>query len=228
MWPASIVQQLRKQLSPGYVAEPRVHLGTLMEIDVGALETHEVARAGTSNGSSNAVMPVWTANAPVVPPIWPSGSVETDPPDEYEYEVRIFDVERERTLVAAIELVSPANKDRPESRQAFVAKCAALLRKGVAVSLVDLVTIRRFDLYAQLMEFVGHPDQTMSNEDPPIYAASCRWPTKGTRARLEAWSHTLVVGQPLPTLPLWLREDLVTALDLEQSYEHACSDLWIS
>ena len=46
--------------------------------------------------------------------------------------------------------------------------------------------------------------------------------------RLEAWSHTLSVGQPLPTLPLWLREDLVMALDLEQSYEQACSDLWIS
>ena len=30
MWPASIVQQLRKQLPPGYVAEPRVHLGTLV------------------------------------------------------------------------------------------------------------------------------------------------------------------------------------------------------
>jgi hypothetical protein len=221
MWPASIVQHLRKQLPPGYVAEPRVHLGTLMEIDVGALESAEVAHPGAANGNGNAGTSAWTAMAPVV-------AVETDPPDEYEYEVRIFDVERGRTLVAAIELVSPANKDRPESRQAFVAKCAALLRKGVAVSLVDLVTIRRFNLYALLMEFIGHPDRTMSNEEPPIYAASCRWVTKGTRARLEAWSHTLVVGQPLPTLPLWLREDLVIALDLEQSYEQACSDLWIS
>jgi hypothetical protein len=221
MWPASIVQQLRKQLPPGYVAEPRVHLGTLMEIHVGALESADVARTGAANGDSSAATAAWTATAPVV-------AVETDPPDEYEYEVRIFDLERERTLVAAIELVSPANKDRPESRQAFVAKCAALLRKGVAVSIVDLVTIRRFNLYAQLMEFIGHPDETMSNEEPAIYASSCRWVTKGTRARLEAWSHTLVVGQPLPTLPLWLREDLVTALDLEQSYEQACSDLWIS
>ena len=220
MWPASIVQQLRKQLPPGYVAEPRVHLGTPMEIDGGALESNEVPRTGTANSNGNAVMATWTATAPVV-------AVETDPPDEYEYEVRIFDVERERTLVAAIELVSPANKDRRESRQAFVAKCAALLRKGIALSLVDLVTIRRFNLYAQLMEFIGHPDQTMSNEEPPIYAASCRWVTKGTRARLD-WSHTLVVGQPLPTLPLWLREDLVIALDLEQSYEQACSDLWIT
>ena len=94
----------------------------------------------------------------------PVVAVKTDPPDEYEYEVRIFDLERERTLVAAIELVSPANKDRPESREAFVAKCAALLRKGIAVSIVDLVTVRRFNLYAQLMEFVGHPDGTMSND----------------------------------------------------------------
>ena len=31
-------------------------------------------------------------------------------------------------LVAAIEIVSPSNKDRPESRRAFVAKVAALLK----------------------------------------------------------------------------------------------------
>jgi hypothetical protein len=220
MWPASIVQQLRKQLPPGYVAEPRVHLGTLMEKGVGALEWNEVSRAGVANGNGDAAMAAWTAMSPAV-------AVETDPPDEYEYEVRIFDLERERKLVAVIELVSPANKDRPESRQAFIAKCAALLRKGVAVSIVDLVSSRRFNLYAQLMEFIGHPDRTMSNEEPSIFAASCRWMTKGARARLEAWSLALVIGQPLPTLPLWLRENLV-ALELEQSYEQACNDLWIS
>ena len=221
MWPASIVQQLRKQLPPGYVAEPRVHLGTMMEIDVGALESDKSRPAGGPNGHRGAAAAAWTATAPAV-------AVETDPPDEYVYEVRIFDLERDRKLVAAIELVSPANKDRPELRQALVAKCAALLRKGIAVSIVDLVTVRHFNLYAQLMEFIGHPDRTMSNADPPVYAASCRWVTKGNRARLEARSHTLVVGERLPTLPLWLRENLVIALDLEQSYEQACSDLWIS
>lgn len=224
MWPAVIVQQLRKQLPAGYVAEPRVHLGALMEIDVGALEsgaTHGEAANGNATGNGNGVMAEWTASAPTV-------AIETDPPDEYEYEVRVFDVERERTLVAAIELVSPANKDRPESRQAFVAKCAALLRRGIAVSLVDLVGIRRFNLYAQVMEFIGHPDGTMSNEEPPIYAASCRWVTRGKRARLESWSHRLTVGEPLPALPLWLSDRLVFSLNLEQSYEQTCSDLWIS
>lgn len=220
-WPTCIVQQLRKQLPPGFVAEPRVHLGTLMDIDVGALESNDAPRLGASSGNGSTATATWTASPPAV-------AVETEPPHEYEYEVRIFDAERERQLVAAIEFVSPANKDRSESREAFVAKCAALLRKGVAVSVVDLVTIRRFNLYAQLMVFVGHPDPTMTADGPPIYAASCRWPTKGTRARLEAWSHIMTIGQPLPMLPLWLADSLVIALDLEPSYERACHDLWIT
>ena len=163
MWPTCVVQHLRNRLPPGFVAEPRVHLGTLMEA-------------------------AWTASVPAV-------AVETEPPGEYEYEVRIFDVERERQLLAAIAFVSPAHKDRPESRDAFVARCAALLRRGVAVGVVDLVTIRRFNLYAQLMAFVGQPDPAMTADEPPTYAASCRWVTKGTRARLEAWFHTLTIGQ---------------------------------
>jgi hypothetical protein len=32
----------------------------------------------------------------------------------------------------------------------------------------------------------------------------------------------------LPKLPLWLAEALVVPLDLEQSYEQACRDLWIA
>src|SRR4051812_1631395 len=85
MWPASIVRELRRQLPTGYVAEPRVHLGTLMEIDVGALESHAVARPtvahGNGNGDGNPVAAAWAGAAPVV-------AVDTEPPDEYEYEVR--------------------------------------------------------------------------------------------------------------------------------------------
>jgi hypothetical protein len=33
---------------------------------------------------------------------------------------------------------------------------------------------------------------------------------------------------PLPTLPLWLSEDRVVPLNLEQSYEQTCNDLWIT
>src|SRR5688572_16051623 len=62
-------------------------------------------------------------------------AVKTEPPDTDEYEVRVSDVKRWRRLVAAVEVVSPANKDRPEHRRLFVAKCAALLQQRVAVTI---------------------------------------------------------------------------------------------
>src|SRR5262249_3936915 len=65
----------------------------------------------------------------------------------YECEVRVHDSQRQRPLVAAVELVSPANKDRPENRRAFVARCAALLQQHVSVGIVDLVTTRHFNRY---------------------------------------------------------------------------------
>ena len=87
--------------------------------------------------------------------------------------------------------------------------------------------VRRFNLYADLLALIGHRDPTLGTEPPHLYAASCRWVKKGNRAVLEAWSNALAIGQALPTLPLWLSADLVVPLDLESSYEQACSDLWI-
>jgi Protein of unknown function (DUF4058) len=161
-------------------------------------------------------------------PAEPSVAVETTLPDYDEYEVRIFDLRRGRHLVAAIGIVSPANKDRPEHRNVFVAKCAALLQKGVAVSIVDLVTVKHFNLYLELLAVIGHTDPTLGDRPPDLYAASCRWTRQGKRTLLETWSHVLTLGEPLPTLPLWLSTDLVVPLNLEQSYEQACGDLWIA
>lgn len=221
-WPAVIVQQLRKQLPAGYVAEPRVHSGSQVEVDIAAFENDD---APLSTGMAEEAGGVSTA---VWAPARPSVAVETTLPDHDEYEVRIFDVRRGRRLVAAIEIVSPANKDRPEHRNVFVAKCVALLREGVAVSLVDLVTIRHFNLYVELLAAIGHRDTTQGDPPPDLYAASCRWTRRGGRTLLEAWSHVLSVGGPLPTLPLWLGADLAVPLDLERSYEQACHDLWIA
>jgi hypothetical protein len=216
-----IVQQLKKQLPPGYVAGPRVHAGARVEIDVATYGKDATPpTCGGADRGGGVATAVWTPAAPSV-------AVETELPDDDEYEVRIYDTELEHTLVAAIEIVSPANKDRPEKRNAFVGKCAALLRNGVAVSIVDIVTVRHFNLYAELMAFVGHPDRTLGPEPPPVYAASCRWLRKSDRAVLQTWSHALVVGQALPTLPLWLTDTLYVPLDLERSYEQACDDLSI-
>lgn len=145
--------------------------------------------------------------------------------EPYEYEVLIYDRSRGRELVAAVEIVSPAHKDRPESRQAFVAKCAALLQKRVCVSIVDLVTTRKFNLYGELMDLAGRPVPEFVATAPATYAATCRGRRVNDRPRFEVWAYPLVVGEPLPTLPIWLRDDCPIALDLEASYEETCRAL---
>jgi hypothetical protein len=214
-WPAMIVLRLNPILPPRYLAGPHVHLGTEIEIDVSAFEKEEQGPPPAQDGNGR----VWQ-------PAQPS-SVETDLLNTDEYEVRVYDVERGRRLVAAVEIVSPSNKDRPESRRVFVAKCEAMLRKGVSVSIIDLVTSRHFNLYAELLELVGQSDVSMGSEPAPIYAVACRWGERGRKRILETWSHVLTIGQPLPTLPLWLAENFSIPLDLETTYEETCRVLRI-
>ena len=64
-------------------------------------------------------------------------TIATEFPQQDEYEVRIYQTPAMR-LVAAVEIVSEANKDRPKHRRAFAAKCATLLRQGAAPSRIDL------------------------------------------------------------------------------------------
>ncbi len=45
---------------------------------------------------------------------------------------------------------------------------------------------------------------------------------------LDTWSHPLAVGQPLPSLPVWLSETQSVVLDLESSYKETCRVLRIS
>src|SRR5262249_6226159 len=132
-----------------------------------------------------------------------------------------------RRLVAAVEIVSPANKDRPEHRRAFVAKCIALLQQLVSVTVLDLVTTRSFNLYRDILEAIGQTDPSLGPEPPPLYAVACRGTKKGDAWQLENWVHALTLGQPLPTLPLWLADNLSVPLELEASYEETCQALRI-
>jgi hypothetical protein len=224
LWPAVIVQHLVPSLPAGYVAEPRVHLGSYYEIDVCAYEEHiEGEHAFSSAEDSNAGLAT-TLRAPPAPAV----TVDAEFPEQYAYEVLIFDVERDRRLVAAAEIVSPANKDRPESRQLFVAKCFNLLCQDVCLSIIDLVTIRQFNLYADLLRILRCSDAALGATAPATYAATCRKQQGGPRARLDTWPYSLVVGQPLPSLPIWLSESHNVTLDLEASYEETCRVLRIS
>jgi hypothetical protein len=227
-WPAMIVMALASKLPPRYFAGPRVHLGPYFEINVASVEKDKRAWVASSGGEDEGSV----ATAVWAPP-QPTLEVATDLPDQDEYEVRVYDEEHERRLVAAVELVSPGNKDRPESRRAFVAKCAALLRQDVLVTIVDVVSIRPFNLYADLLAFIGQTEPDPAPDPPRLYAAACRWKSAvdspwPRSPCLQTWAYPLADGQQLPTLPLWLADHLAVPLELEASYEETCRILRIA
>jgi hypothetical protein len=148
-------------------------------------------------------------------------------PNQDVYEVRIYDSRRNRRLVAAIEIVSPSNKDRPETRGAFVSKVAALLKHDICVSIVDVVSTSEFNLHAELMNFLESADPALGAEPPPMYAATLRMRYEDRRRMTDNWYHPLTIGQTLPTLPVWLKETWAVSLDLESSYHEACRALRI-
>jgi hypothetical protein len=59
----------------------------------------------------------------------------------------------------------------------------------------------------------------------PLYAAASRTTKRDNDWLLEAWTQPLSIGQPLPTMPLWLADDLALPLELEESYEQSCGIL---
>lgn len=153
--------------------------------------------------------------------------VEPRLPRQDVYEVRIYDSRRKRRLVAAIEIVSPSNKDRPERRGTFLSKVAALLDYDICVSIVDVVSTSGFNLYAELLNFVESADPSLDEPPSPMYAATVRMRQEGRRRLMDNWYHPLAIGQALPTLPIWLAETWAISLDLESTYEETCRTLRI-
>jgi hypothetical protein len=97
----------------------------------------------------------------------------------------------------------------------------------VCVSIVDIVTDRRSNLYAELIERLGRTDPALNGDPSPTYAITMRRRVRGgkRRAVLDTWYTPLHVGQPLPTLHVWLSDTSGVTLDLEATYEDTCRPL---
>jgi hypothetical protein len=205
-WANEIVRQLNRTLPAGYAARPNVKLGVDVQADVGTLEQAGQEVIEEAGGVATAV---WA-------PARPTLTVAVD-----FHRLDVFEVQVHREggleMVAAIELVSPRNKDRPRARHSFAAKCAAYLQAGVGVVLVDVVTGRQENLYAALLEQLDLVH--VENDAGDLSAVACRSVPPEEPGRLESWVAPLAVGSILPTLPLWLEAALAVPLNLEISYE---------
>jgi hypothetical protein len=215
-WAGTMVRRLNRGLLPAdFHAEPRVRLGTFVEIDAGALERPSELLRETPNGSEGGLA--------VYSPPRPALTLEADLSQEDLFEVQVYD-DKLGELVAAIELISPRNKDRPQSRHDFVVECASMLKASVSLVLIDIVTDRRANLFRDLMEYL----EIRNLQNPlqePLYCCSLLPRGSNGHAKVDIWPVVLQVGAVLPTLPLWLRDDLPVPLELELTYEETCRDL---
>ena len=155
---------------------------------------------------------VWTPPTPaaVIPAFFPD-----------DFEIQVFSSVAGPTLVAAIELVSPGNKDRAESRRAFAVKCAAYLQRGIGLIVVDIVSSRHGNLHDELMGLLGHTDGLTFPAPTHLYATAYRPAHRAQRNEIDLWPEPLALGQPLPTLPLAVRGLGCLPINLEETYMEA-------
>ena len=89
--------------------------------------------------------------------------------------------------------------------------------------IIDIVTERHFNLHNELVRLGRHDDRFLMPDDQTIYAVAYRPVHRRGQDLVDIWKHPLVVGQPLPRLPLALRgTGVMISLDLEATYTIAC------
>jgi hypothetical protein len=212
-WASAIVGQLSPLLPPDYFAEPLTTVGGSIEIDVATLQHGNGPPPDREPAAATAV---WAPPRPLrtLPVIFPKHDA---------FEVRVYQELDGPRLRAAVDLVSPANKDRPLNRRTFVDKCAGYLGHGVAVVVVDIVTNRAANFHAEILRALEATEDPAWQSPTDLYAVAYRPVAGPAQSLLDTWPEPLRLGAPLPTLPLWLNVDLSVPLRLEDSYAATCA-----
>jgi hypothetical protein len=209
-WAVAIADSLNATLpSPRFLAETEVSIGREFKTDVVEYEQPP----GLGNGENGGV-----AVATYAPP-QAARTVAVTFPEEVA--VRVYDLSAGRTLVGVIELVSPANKDRPDNRRAFAMKCATFLHDRIGLIVADIVSEYHANLHREVLGLLGDPHTGDLPADCHLYAVAYRPVLRNDQGQLDLWPVSLGIGQPLPVLPLALRGSFTVPIDLEATYTEA-------
>ena len=132
-------------------------------------------------------------------------------------------------LIAALELVSPRNKDRADAKETYANRYLGYLRLGVHLLLVDVLPRPKgFSFSDAITSGLGMDLPPL----PPPFAAAYRVgevvPVGDDMGSLVGlWRRPLRVGQPLPTLPLPLSVHRAVVIDLEETYQRAAKRAYL-
>ena len=139
---------------------------------------------------------------------------------------RAIHIDLHGQLIAAIELISPRNKDRPGSRDRYLGRYVGYLRQAVHLLLVDVLPRPSGFSFANAIA----ADLGLTSEPtPPPCAVSYRVGEALPDGTLVAtWRRPLHVGQPLATIALALSITQAIDIDLEQTYQQAARRAYLT
>ena len=130
-------------------------------------------------------------------------------------------------MIAAVELVSPRNKDRPSSRAFYLARYLGYLREGVHLLLID---VHRRPLKFSFADALA---AEMEIQRPPLpaplaisYGAGI--PGNGGGRLVSIWERAIGVGADLPAMPLPLDTQTRIPIELEATYRAAVAKAYLS
>lgn len=122
-------------------------------------------------------------------------------------------------VVALVEIVSPANKDRKTHVTAFVNKLVAALELGIHVVLIDLFPPGKHDsagMHGATWDRFEPDEDNAPPDDRPFALAAY---SAGKPAK--AFVSFAAVGDVLPAVPLFLTPERFVSLELEPGYTEA-------
>jgi hypothetical protein len=140
---------------------------------------------------------------------------------------RAIHIDLHGQLIAAIELVSPRNKDRPSSRDLYLGRYVGYLRLGVHLLLIDVLPRPIGFSFADAIA----ADLGLANDPPmaPPSAVSYRVGEPVPEGTLVAtWRRPMQVGQPLAMIQLALSIGVAIDIDLDHTYEQAAKRAYLA
>jgi hypothetical protein len=212
LWLAELLYWMQDHLPAGY----RAYLGAVPALTV-----------GTANGRPDVLVRRWdpetagskaTETAVIEPDLEAAITVELDPQ-------RAVHIDLHGVLIAAIEVTSPRNKDRPDSRETYSRRYLGYIRQGVHLLLIDVLPHPAKFSFA---DAIAADLKLKQPETQPPFAVSYRVgePIPGGTF-MAYWRRACQVGQPLPVIPLALNVHQAVNIDLEHTYHQAAKRAYL-
>lgn len=187
---------------------------------------------GSANGRPDVSVRKWDSAEPIREAL--TGTAILEPDLEANVNIRLdphraVHIDFHGQLIAAIEIVSPRNKDREDAKETYTNRYLGYLRLGVHLMLVDVLPRpRNFSFTDAISTGLGLNLPPQSSPFAVTYRVGGLIPVgEEMGSRIAVWRRSLEIGQPLPTLPLPLSIHQAVMIDLEESYKRAAERAYL-